>query len=619
MPAAGNFTRITLGEDDERDAKLFVEGATDRPDDVEAIYIALAHRDDMRTRLGATGPSKAQDLPSVAVPRAAGASKWIAAFAQVEPPYEVGDTVLAVGVIVANQDGEPPAFWHQALTVLAQDASSHKMRPPSAVAADVAATDPPELDKRRDASQRAVVGLARHGIPGLRGQVAPSEGARFGRMFAEGTSVDDHTIVQLAKAMVAAAGESNDNLRIPAGYTYFGQFVDHDLTFEPTSTLGRYNDPRFLQNFRTPRFDLDSLYGSGPMAQPFLYDWLSPRHRGVKLLVGVNPEGPEFATDDLPRNRQGRALVGDGRNDENLIISQLHLLFIQFHNKVVDHGLAKEGDIPSTDLFEKAQRLVRWHYQWIVRNDFLPRIVGDDIAKAEPKPSTSDREEGPFMPVEFSVGAYRFGHSMVRDDYRPNDGHPNVPILTPRSPLGPTLAGFRRLPAGLEVQWKHFFFTDPKTFPQRSMRIDPSLAGGLGHLPPDNASLAYLNLRRGNDLGLPCGGDVADAMKIERLGEDDLLAPLPDKIDDDTRRAVLGTTPLWYYILCEARAKGGGGLRLGPTGGRIVAEVINGLLKADGDSYVNAESPWMPVLPRARKETFTMADLVKFTQAPPPG
>jgi hypothetical protein len=124
MPAAGNFTRITLGEGDEHDAKLFVEGATDRPDDVEAIYIALAHGPDKQTLLGATEPSEAQDLPSVAVPSADGASKWIAVFAQGEPPYEVGETVLAVGVIVTNQDGEPPAFWHQALTVLAPDAPS---------------------------------------------------------------------------------------------------------------------------------------------------------------------------------------------------------------------------------------------------------------------------------------------------------------------------------------------------------------------------------------------------------------------------------------------------------------------------------------------------------------
>jgi hypothetical protein len=124
MPAAGNFTRITLGQDDNGDAKLFVEGATDRPDEVEAIYIALAHGPDKQTLLGATESSRSHDLPSVAVPSADGASKWIAAFAQGEPPYEVGDAVLAVGVIVTNQEGEPPAFWHQALTVLAPDAPS---------------------------------------------------------------------------------------------------------------------------------------------------------------------------------------------------------------------------------------------------------------------------------------------------------------------------------------------------------------------------------------------------------------------------------------------------------------------------------------------------------------
>jgi hypothetical protein len=128
MPAAGNFTRITLGQDDNGDATLFVEGATDLPDEVEAIYIALAHGEHKETLLGATSPGKAQgkphDLPSAAVPGAAGASKWIAAFAQDEHPYEVGDTVLAVGVVVASQDGEPPAFWHQALTVVAPDAHS---------------------------------------------------------------------------------------------------------------------------------------------------------------------------------------------------------------------------------------------------------------------------------------------------------------------------------------------------------------------------------------------------------------------------------------------------------------------------------------------------------------
>jgi hypothetical protein len=343
--------------------------------------------------------------------------------------------------------------------------------------------------------------------------------------------------------MIERPGTCNPNARIPAGYTYFGQYVDHDLTFDPSSTLHDVLDS--LGDFRAPRFDLDSLYGSGTMDQPFMYDWTRPDHRGVKLLVGHNPEGPEFATHDLPRNQQGRALIGDARDDENLIVAQLHLLFIRFHNKVVDFVLDHKPNITSATLFEEAQRLVRWHYQWIVKEDFLPRIVGDKAATTTPKHFTWDRGEGPFLPVEFSVAAFRFGHSMVRNDYRVNDQHPNTPILTPRVRFGPTLAGFRRLPAGLEIEWKHFFLIEPATVPQRSMRIDPSLSAQLAHLPPDDASLPFLNLRRGSALGLPSGGHVAEAMEVEPLEEHELLAPLPPDVGDRVREVVIERTPLW--------------------------------------------------------------------------
>jgi hypothetical protein len=478
-----------------------------------------------------------------------------------------------------------------------------------------AADDERRLDHSRDRVDRAAIGLARHGIPGLRGQVAASDDARFGRMFKdlESNKLDPVVLAALASAMIAGPGTFDPNPRVPAGYTYFGQFVDHDLTFDPTSTLGRRNDPTQLSDFRTPRFDLDSVYGSGPMDEPYLYDWSTPKHPGVKLLVGCNEQGPEFVLEDLPRNQQGRALTGDARNDENLIISQLHLLFIRFHNKVVDHIRKNGGNIGSTALFERAQRLVRWHYQWIVTHDFLPRIVGPRLAKARPKHFKWRPGDRPFMPVEFSVAAFRFGHSMVRDDYKLNDHHPNVPVLKPRFRFGPTLAGFRRLPAGLEIEWKHFFILDRSTHAQRSMRIDTFLSAQLAQLPPDDASLPFLNLRRGSDLGLPSGGAVAEEMKIDPLDESELLAPLPRRIDARVRDVVLTSAPLWYYILCEAKARGRGGMRLGPVGGRIVADVINGLLTADEHSYVNAPTPWEPSLSKHRDKSFTMADLVRFT------
>jgi hypothetical protein len=184
------------------------------------------------------------------------------------------------------------------------------------------------------------------------------------------------------------------NPAIPAGYTYLGQFVDHDITFDPTSALGRDNDPQALVNFRTPRYDLDSLYGSGPQDQPFLYDW-DCEPCGVKLLVGSNPKDPSLPHDDdrqpapvdLPRNERGRALVGDARNDENLIVSQLHLLFIQFHNKVVDCLCANESDLPATELFDEARRIVRWHYQWIVVHDLLERLAGKHVTRSVLKPA----------------------------------------------------------------------------------------------------------------------------------------------------------------------------------------------------------------------------------------
>jgi hypothetical protein len=484
---------------------------------------------------------------------------------------------------------------------------------------DVAVAPERGLDENRDRSDRVGVGLARHGIPGLRGQV--EEGARYGYMFSRlaqerrRTEVLPDAFSALASAMIEAPGSFDPNTKVPAGYTYFGQFVDHDLTFDPTSTLGRRNEPQELPDFRTPRFDLDSLYGSGPMDQPFLYDWSLAKHQGVKLLVGRNPEGREFAREDLPRNQHGRALTGDARNDENLIIAQLHLLFIRFHNKVVDL-LSKDPNIRSNELFEQAQELVRWHYQWIVKNDFLPLIVSDDIEDFELERFRWEPGDRPFMPVEFSAGAFRFGHSMVRNDYKLNDDHPNVPILKRRSPFGPTLAGFRRLPRELEIDWKHFFFTDQSTFAQRSMRIDTRLSAQLAQLPPDNASLPYLNLRRGTDLGVPLGGDVAGALEIEGLTEEELLAPLPEPIPERVRELVVNRTPLWYYVLCEAKARGNRGLCLGPTGGRIVAGVINGLLRADCNSYVNAESEWTPELPRHPDKIHTMADLVKFVLGP---
>jgi hypothetical protein len=149
-----------------------------------------------------------------------------------------------------------------------------------------------------------------------------------------------------------------------------------------------------------------------------------------------------------------------------------------------------------------------------------------------------------------------------------------------------------------------------------SMRIDATLVEQLEHLPPDDASLPYLNLRRGSGLGLPRGDAVAGKLEgVQPLSVAELEAALPP--DAAAARAyVADQSPLWYYVLAEARARGDGGLRLGPTGGRIVAGVINGLLKADPNSYVSVEPGWTPTFANAQTGEFTMADLVRFTLGP---
>jgi Animal haem peroxidase len=491
-------------------------------------------------------------------------------------------------------------------------------------------------NRRRGRPNVDIIGLARHGRPAPRGEepLPGARAARFGRMFPNLPPADTGkaAIAKLAVLMLGQAGGAIENDRIPAGYTYFGQFVDHDVTFDPTSSLQRRNDPRALVDFRTPRLDLDSVYGSGPIDQPFLYNWRTEDHRGVKLLVGGDRSRPTFADVDLPRNAQGRALIGDARNDENHIVSQLHLQFILFHNKVVDRLLKRRPGIDSRLLFEEAQRTVRWHYQWIVLHDFLPRIVESTPAtfgSVGARPLIDRRffaaQGGPFMPVEFSAAAYRFGHSMVREDYQLRDHKPNVPVLSPRSPGEHDLRGFRRLRADQKIQWKHFFPLAAATEPQDSMRIDVSLAKQLSDLPDDHEPLASLNLRRGWALELPAGRRVARAMSKQPLGDDELLGPLlsarkgtpPPRIDRRTREAVLEETPLWYYVLCEALAIPKG-KRLGPVGGGIVAEVLLGLIEADPSSYLNRGRPWKPELSKHDDRSFTMADLVRFVETPLP-
>jgi hypothetical protein len=436
---------------------------------------------------------------------------------------------------------------------------------------------------------------------------------RFGRMFRLPPFVpSDERIAQIAALMVEPPGARDlDNPDIPAGYTYLGQFIDHDITFDPVSSLDRQNDPDALTNFRSPRFDLDSVYGRGPSDDPFLYDFGSGHN---KLLVH-NHDGE----DDLPRNNQETALIGDPRNDENIFVSALQLTMLKFHNKVFDHVVAhQELRMGSETTFDAAQRIVRWHYQWIVVHDFIPRVVGkatfnDVFDESGPIPKVKREfyhwRYDPYMPVEFSVAAYRFGHSQIRGRYKLNTAVPPLPIFAPGAirdnRLG-SFGGFRILPANWTIEWARFFEVDGagKEERQQTRLIDSLLARPLIQLPPEIAgsrpSLIERNLTRGARLLLPSGQDVAEHMGVTALSDADLGLPGG------------GPAPLWYYVLREAKVQAKG-RHLGEAGGRIVAEVLLGLLEKDPSSYLRNRPRWKPFLPAAKAGTFTMPDLIKFT------
>jgi hypothetical protein len=439
--------------------------------------------------------------------------------------------------------------------------------------------------------------------------------------------------------------QNPDNPRMAAGMTFLGQFIDHDLTLDLKSPLLEVSNPKTTTNFRTAAFDLDSVYGNGPQESPQLYD----RSSGlIKLRVdilsgseGVSRKGA--VRYDLPRDGKLQAILGDGRNDENVVVSQLHVAMLRFHNAVTDHLKAQpsHADDSPAQLFEQAQRLVRWHYQWIVLKEFLPLTIGEDRVTDLlqngsrfydlTNPATSrglrNGRGNPLIPIEFSVAAYRFGHSQVRPSYRLNFGPDGgAPVFAfvfddsadPNDPDPNDLRGGKRA-ARRFVDWQTFFdFGDGNVRPNK--KIDAKLStvlmdlpgsrGPAPGLPPDGVqSLASRNCMRHVNFGLPSGQAIARVMGVRVLTSEQLSSAQPWGLEK--------STPLWFYILKEAELLEEG-FRLGPVGSRIVGEVFIGLLKADSGSFLASQPNWRPVLPSQTSGDFRMTDLLKFAEVVPP-
>ena len=408
---------------------------------------------------------------------------------------------------------------------------------------------------------------------------------------------------QLAANLASVMTESppDDAARdstIPSGYTFFGQFIDHDLTLDQGSVLGSTVDPESVQDIRTPLFDLDCVYGLGPKESPEIYDGNTGR---LKI-------DHHDGADDLPRDPAGLALIGDPRNDENTAVSQLQLAFLKLHNSVFAHvqgapQLKRSGESD----FAAAQRLTRWLFQWSVVHDFLPRVVGpalvNDVFRREGNRPVRTRifdwKKRIFMPVEFSVAAYRFGHSMVRASYPLNSNKPDVPFFG----AGEDMQGFRSLPVGHTIEWGNFFPIDGSS-PVMARAIDTHLVPPLHNLPASVvgtgfANLAQRNLMRGHTLGLPSGQTVAKKLGATVMSDSELN--VPGGVE----------APLFWYVLKEAEIRSRG-QRLDEVGGRIVTEVCAGLLAGDPDSYLNATPAWAPGPPFTTTGTVTVPDLLRI-------
>jgi hypothetical protein len=474
---------------------------------------------------------------------------------------------------------------------------------------------------------------------------------RFTRVGPKGNPLNTTITKKLARAMVVGGGGTGT---IPAGYTYLGQFVDHDLTMDRTDVmLGTDVAPIDLLQGRSPRLDLDSLYGAGPgnaeSAKFFDAD-------GLHLKVGttIAADGVKAKPGhDLTRVGTGtglaakqKALIPDPRNDENLIVAQTHLAMATFHNKVVDKVPVT---LPTAQRFTRARKRVTLHYQWMLRHDYLPRICapavvndvwtkGRKLVEPDAKPT-----DVPTMPIEFSVAAFRLGHSMVRSEYNWNSRFPGtagtLDYMFFFSAMGGDLGGERRLLSSWIADWRRMYdfsaagkpgLSAPDGGVNMAMRIDtrltdplaslpPSTFGGNESVPPMPRNLAFRNLTRANMVKLASGQQMVTRLKARGVN----VAPLTraqiltgsggarlDHLTAAEKDAVAKRTPLWFYILREAELNGG---RLKGVGARIVAETFHRAMEGSRFSIVR-DPAWKPKL-GPRPGTFEMTDLLFFAFA----
>ena len=435
-----------------------------------------------------------------------------------------------------------------------------------------------------------IKGVAPQAADAVTGQAeklaAPAKKTRFGYFFkqkpgdrlveSEKTVLD---LIELGKSMQEPPEGGKDS-PIPSIYTYFGQFIAHDLTFDALGQhipLTQDIEPMEVElveslcNHRTGKLDLDCVYGPDSGAGSINL----PRNEGdrkdeFKLGFAISPTH-SVPDADLPRldRLPHTALIGDPRNDDNLVISQLHLVFLKAHNRLVRSDLK----------FDDAKALLKRRYQNLVIKDFLPRLVHkDDLKAADDKrklylPAKDDL----FIPIEFTAAAFRFGHSMIRSRYEFNKQRVSVPLrqLFMRSTLGT----YYQLLTDWVIDWKNFV----EGGSNKARTLSPQLVEPLGMLSLKQSlrfNLAVHDLLRGYLLGLPTGQALARALDITPLTEAEVLMSAVNLKQHEILKTsgFAATTPLWFYMLAEAQHKRDG-MFLGPVCGQLIALVLKELAR----------------------------------------
>ena len=473
---------------------------------------------------------------------------------------------------------------------------------------------------------------------------------RFSRMGPKGTGrqLGESNRTKIGVLMAGGGGETSD---IPSGFTYLGQFIDHDLTFDKTTvTLGTHVSPTQLLQARSPSLDLDSLYGAGPQ-DPESAKFYEADGMHLKMGKTVAAEGIAAKNGfDLPRGAgssaaaKRKAIIPDHRNDENLAVAQTHLAMIRFHNRVLD---SLPAALPPAQRFAQARELVTKHYQWMIRTDYLPRICRPSAVNNVFNQGRKVFEVGatptdvPTMPIEFSVAGFRLGHTMIRATYNWNkifdDGFGSLDLLFVFSATGGDLGSGSRLPSTWIADFRRLYdfkeagradLAVPESKFNRAMRIDTRLVNPLKNLPtrsfggpavPFNdprANLAFRNLSRAKMVRLATGQQMATFLQSKgvtltkltqaKIRDGNNGADL-DALTQPQRAALLKDTPLWFYILREAELNGG---KLKGVGARIVAETFHRAMEGSEASIVR-DPTWHPTL-GPNSTTFRMVDLLLF-------